>query len=67
MSEQVGQGDESGCQVDWSWLERQVIKSVWSNLDTLRIELESGFTLTVKAANWKGQAFLSFDPYHAPA
>jgi hypothetical protein len=56
---------DSGCQVDWSWLIGRRISGATSNLDELRLTFDNGQTLTVSARIWKGQAFLSFDPWRA--
>ena len=64
--EEEAQQDESGCAVDWSWLQGQEIESVWSNLERLELRFKNGLTLKVMAAQWKGSAYLAFDPYKAP-
>jgi hypothetical protein len=56
---------DSGCQVDWGWLTGRRISAATSNLDELTLTFEGGQTLTVTARMWKGQAFLSFDPWRA--
>ena len=56
---------DSGCQVDWSWLEARRIASATSSLDKLVITFEDGETLTVQASLWKGQPFLAFTPWKA--
>jgi hypothetical protein len=56
---------DSGCQVDWSWLAGREIVGATSDLDTLVLTLGDGQTLTVKAALWQGKAFLAFDPWRA--
>ena len=60
------QQDQSGCTVDWDWLQGQEIESAWSNLDRLELRFKSGLTLKVISASWKGQPYLAFDPYKAP-
>jgi hypothetical protein len=60
------QQDQSGCTVDWSWLQGQEIESAWSNLERLELRFKSGLTLKIIAAEWKGQPYLAFDPYKAP-
>lgn len=60
-------GDQpSGCQVDWTWLEGQEITGAWSDLQNLLIDLKDGRTLKVRALLYKGEPFLSFDPYYPP-
>jgi hypothetical protein len=54
---------DSGCQIDWSWLEGRQIASATSSLDKLVITFRDGETLTVQAAIWKEQAFLAFTPW----
>ena len=54
---------DSGCQVDWSWLEGREVTAATSTLDKLIITFRDGQTLTVQAALWKGQPFLAFDPW----
>ena len=56
---------DSGCRVDWSWIEGREIASAQSSLDKLVITFEDGETLTVQASLWKGQAFLAFTPWKA--
>lgn len=58
--------DQSGCTVDWSWLEGQEIATAWSNLERLELRFKSGLTLKIMAAQWKGQPYLAFDPFKAP-
>ena len=58
-------GTDSGCQVDWSWVEGRQIASATSTLDKLIITFRDGETLTVQASLWKGQAFLAFTPWKA--
>lgn len=57
----------SGCAVDWSWLEGRTVRSVSSTLDQLVLTFTDGQTLTVRAALWKGQPFLAFDPWRPPS
>jgi hypothetical protein len=64
--EERAQQDESGCAVDWSWLQGQEIESAWSNLERLELRFKNGLTLKVMAAQWKGSAYLAFDPYKVP-
>ena len=54
---------DSGCRVDWSWLEGRAIAAATSSLDRLIITFEDGETLTVQAALWKDQPFLAFTPW----
>jgi len=54
---------DSGCRVDWSWLEGREIASATSDLEKLVITFRDGQTLKVQASVWKGQAFLAFDPW----
>lgn len=56
----------SGCQVDWTWLEGHEITGAWSDLQNLLIDLKDGRTLKVRALLYKGEPFLSFDPYYPP-
>jgi hypothetical protein len=56
----------AGCQVDWTWLEGQEITAAWSDLQNLLIDLKDGRTLKVRALLYKGEPFLSFDPYYPP-
>jgi hypothetical protein len=58
---------DSGCLVDWSWLEGRQIASATSNLEKLVITFRDGETLTVQASSWKGKAFLAFTPWKAKA
>jgi hypothetical protein len=60
------QDEQSGCTVDWGWLEGQEIESAWSNLERLELRFKSGLTLKVMAAQWKDQPYLAFDPYKLP-
>ena len=57
--------NDSGCRVDWSWLEGRRIASATSSLDKLVITFDDCETLTVQASLWKGQAFLAFTPWKA--
>ena len=50
---------DSGCQVDWSWLVGREIVGATSDLDSLVLTLSDGQTLKVKAALWQGKAFLA--------
>ena len=59
-------GQQSGCLVDWSWLEGQEIAGATSDLQNLIITLKNGQTLKVRALMYKGEPFLSFDPYYPP-
>ena len=34
------QRDQSGCTVDWSWLDGQEIESAWSNLERLELRFK---------------------------
>ena len=58
--------DESGCTVDWSWLNGLQIESVTSDLQHWRVRFTNGLTLSIQAANYQGKAFLAFDPWKAP-
>ena len=60
-------GADAGCRVDWSWLEGREIAAASSSLDKLIITFRDGETLTVQAAIWKGEPFLAFTPWKAPA
>jgi hypothetical protein len=57
------ESDESGCTVDWSWLEGLTIESATSDLRHWRVRLSNGQTLTIQAALYQGTPFLAFDPY----
>ncbi|MEW6270633.1 MAG: hypothetical protein AB1689_15220 [Thermodesulfobacteriota bacterium] len=59
--------NESGCAVDWSWLEGWTVESAASDLQHLRIRFTNGETLLVQAALWQGKPFLAFKPHAAPA
>jgi hypothetical protein len=56
---------DSGCAVDWSWLNGREIASAISDLDTLVITFRDGQTLKIRASMWKGKPFLAFDPWKA--
>ena len=56
-------GDDSGCTVDWGWLQGLQIESATSDLQHLRIRFTNGQTLTIQAALYQGKPFLAFDPY----
>ena len=55
--------DDSGCQVDWSWLEGREIAAVTSSLDKLTITFRDGETLSVQASVWQDRPFLAFNPW----
>lgn len=55
--------DDSGCTVDWSWLNGFQIESATSDLQHLRLRFSNGQTLTIQAAMYQGKPFLAFDPY----
>ncbi len=57
---------DQGCTVDWSWLNGRAIASVTSDLQNIIIQFEDGLTFKVQALNYKGQPFLSFNPYKNP-
>ena len=61
------QGDDSGCTVDWSWLNGLEIESVTSDLQHWRVRFTNGLTLSIQAANYQGKPFLAFDPWRSPA
>ena len=61
------QDDDSGCTVDWSWLNGLQIESVTSDLQHMRVRFTNGLTLSIQAANYQGKPFLAFDPWKAPA
>ena len=63
----MGLNDEGGCEVDWSWLAGEKIRSMTNGLDSLTVTFESGAVFTVKALLWQGKPFLSFSPHQAPA
>jgi hypothetical protein len=58
---------DSGCLVDWSWLEGREIASATSNLEKLVITFRDGETLTIQASSWKGKPFLAFNPWKGKA
>jgi hypothetical protein len=58
--------DESGCTVDWSWLNGREIESVTSDLQHWRVRFKDGQTLKIQASVYQGKAFLAFDPWRAP-
>ena len=66
QTNQPSTGQQSGCLVDWAWLEGQEIAGATSDLQNLIITLKNGQTLKVRALMYKGQPFLSFDPYYPP-
>lgn len=55
--------EDSGCTVDWRWLQGAQIESVTSDLQHWRVRFTNGQTLTVQAAIYQGKAFLAFDPW----
>ncbi len=55
--------DDSGCTVDWSWLQGFEVESATSDLQHLRLRFSNGQTLTIQAAMYQGKPFLAFDPY----
>jgi hypothetical protein len=55
-----------GCSVDWSWLAGRKIASATNDLQNLIIQFEDGLTFKVQALTYKGEAFLSFQPYKDP-
>jgi hypothetical protein len=69
MTEETQQGGaastDSGCAVDWSWLNGREIASARSDLQTMTIVFSDGETLTIRAALYKDQPFLAFDPWKA--
>ena len=56
-------GDDSGCTVDWGWLQGLQIESATNDLQHLRLRLSNGQTLTIQAAMYQGKPLLAFDPY----
>ena len=60
-----GATTDTGCGVDWGWLEGREIASAWSDLQKLVITFRDGETLTIQAALWKDQPFLAFTPWKA--
>ncbi|HZO24853.1 MAG TPA: hypothetical protein VFH48_02545 [Chloroflexota bacterium] len=60
------QADDSGCTVDWRWLNGLQIESVTSDLQHWRVRFTNGLTLSIQAANYQGKPFLAFDPWKAP-
>ena len=63
MRQETTPSDDSGCAVDWTWLLGRQIVSATSDLQRLIITFSDGETLTVQAALFKGQPFLSFNPW----
>jgi hypothetical protein len=61
------QADESGCTVDWSWLNGLEVESVTSDLQHWRVRFTNGQTLSIQAANYQGKPFLAFDPWKPSA
>jgi len=55
-----------GCAVDWSWLQGLTVESATSDLQHWRVRFSNGLTLTIQAASWNEQPFLSFKPHKAP-
>ncbi len=60
------QDDDSGCTVDWSWLNGLQIESVTSDLQHMCVRFTNGLTLSIQAAIYQGKPFLAFDPWKAP-
>ncbi len=58
--------DESGCTVDWSWLNGREVESVTSDLQHWRIRFKDGQTLKIQAGVYQGKPFLAFDPWKPP-
>ncbi len=58
--------NNSGCLVDWSWLNGRKLTAVTSDLQTMTLTFEDGQTLKIQALTYKGEAFLSFQPYKDP-
>lgn len=54
---------DSGCTVDWRWLEGLQIESATSDLQHWKVRFTNGQTLTIQASEWQGKAFLAFNPY----
>lgn len=61
-----GVSQNQGCSVDWSWLAGRKIASATNDLQSLVIQFEDGLTFKVQALTYKGEAFLSFQPYKDP-
>jgi hypothetical protein len=61
------QADESGCTVNWSWLNGLEVESVTSDLQHWRVRFTNGQTLSIQAANYQGKPFLAFDPWKPSA
>ncbi len=55
-----------GCGVDLSWLEGREIKRITNDLQNIVIEFEDGLIFKVQSLSYKGQPFLSFNPYQDP-
>ncbi|MCC7105817.1 MAG: hypothetical protein IT307_11800 [Chloroflexi bacterium] len=56
---------ESGCAVDWSWLAGRVVASARSDLQSMTLVFSDGEALTIRAAIYRDQPFLAFDPWKA--
>jgi hypothetical protein len=56
----------AGCSVDWSWLAGRKIVRATNDLQNIVIEFEDGLVFKVQALMFKGEAFLSFNPYKDP-
>lgn len=65
MSESMETNGDSGCPVDWSWVEGRKIISATSDLQRLTVTFADGETLTVRASVYQGQPFLAFNPWRA--
>lgn len=62
----TGSSQNQGCSVDWSWLAGRKIASATNDLQNLVIQFEDGLTFKVQALTYKGESFLSFQPYKDP-
>lgn len=54
---------EAVCAVDWSWIEKSVIKNAEPAGSSVKFQLDPAGPLTIGAAFWQGKPFLSFQPY----
>ena len=57
---------DSGCTVDWGWLNGLQVESATSDLQHWRVRFTNGLTLSIQAANFQGKPFLAFDPWKPP-
>lgn len=57
---------QDGCSVDWNWLAGRKIHSATNDLKNFTLTFEDGQTFKIQALSYKGEAFLSFNPYKEP-